>query len=67
MAQSVRRKIKRGHIRLIWNATLNRMDFFRKTKKGTWILNSPFANRDLAPGPGHSTAKLDEWAGLAKA
>lgn len=60
---SLQRAIKRGHIRPIFNETLNRLEFFRRTKKsGLWIKNSGFGNRDLSQGPGFTTAQLDSWA-----
>jgi len=61
MAQSVRRKIKRGNIRMVWNGTFNRMDFFRKASNGKFILCSPFVGRDIQSGPGHHAKTLDKW------
>ena len=51
MGQSVRRKIKRGSLKMIWNATLNTMDFFKKTSNGRFIQE----------GPGHHRKTLDKW------
>lgn len=63
--QSVRRKIKRGHIRMIWNNTFNRMDFFRRTSNGRFVLCHPFSGRDMAQGVGHHSKTLDSWQNRA--
>lgn len=60
MAQSVRRKIKRGSLRMIWNATFSRMDFFKRASNGRFILASPTGNF-VAQGPGHHSKTLDGW------
>lgn len=64
--QSVRRRIKRGNLRMIWNSTYNRMDFYRKLKDGKFVLCNPFYSRDLLSGPGVHSKTLDKWeAGAA--
>ena len=60
MGQSVRRKIKRGSLKMIWNATLNTMDFFKKTSNGRFILANP-TGRFIQEGPGHHRKTLDKW------
>jgi len=67
MAQSVRRRIKRGHLRMIWNTTFNRMDFFRRTSNGRFILCAPFVGKDLSQGLGHHSKTLDSWENKAAA
>ena len=58
--QSVRRKIKRGGLRMIWNVTFSRMDFFKKASNGRFILASPIG-RFIAQGPGHHAKTLNKW------
>lgn len=60
MAQSVKRKIKRGHIRILWNSTMNKMDFFRKASDGLFILCGP-SGQFIAQGPGHHEKTLNKW------
>lgn len=40
--QSLNRKFNRGNLVSIWNETLKRPDVFRRTKKGKFVLTSPF-------------------------
>ena len=52
MAQSFRRKLKRGNLVAVWNPTLNQYDFFRRAKNsGRYLLTHPFANNG-GKGPG---------------
>lgn len=60
MAQSVRRKLKRGNLRMIWNHTFKRMDFFRRASNGRFILANS-NGQDRAQGPGHHVKTLDAW------
>ncbi len=61
MAQSLKRRLKRGHLRMIWNDTFKRMDFFKRAKNGKFILANPYSNRFVAQGVGHHSKTLDKW------
>jgi len=61
MAQSARRKIKRGKLRMVWNESFKRMDFFRRTAAGNFILSTS-TGRDLSQGPGYRPEQLDALA-----
>lgn len=61
MAQSVFRKIKRKHIRPIWNDTFKKFDFFKKTRSGRFILCEPFSGSLIQLGPGYSKKTIDKW------
>ena len=62
MAQSVQARIKRGKLRMIFNKTFQTFDFYRRTARGKYLLCNPWANRDLAKGPGYAEKQLDKWA-----
>lgn len=64
MEQSVKRKLKRGHIRMIWNNTFKRMDFFRRTSNGRFVLCNPLGRdvwRSYENRHGHHVKTLDGW------
>lgn len=46
---------------MVWNKTFNVMDFYRRASNGRFILCNPWANRDIAQGPGHHSKTLDKW------
>ena len=55
---SYTRNIKRGNLKAIWNATFKRMDFFKRTRKGKFILCNPFQNRFISTGPGYTKEQI---------
>ena len=60
MAQSIKRKIKRGNARVIWNNTFQRLDIFKRTSRGKFILANS-NGQYLTQGPGHNKKTLDAW------
>lgn len=60
--QSARRKMSRGTLKMIWNSTFKRMDFYKKAKaSGKWLLSTADGSRFLQFGPGHHTLTLKKW------
>lgn len=61
MAQSATRKIKRGHLRTVFNKTFNRVDIFKRVSNGRWIA-STVTGQVIGSGPGYTTRQLDKMA-----
>lgn len=61
MAQSLARQIKRGHIKSVWNSTFHRMELFKKTNRGLFVMCN-FAGKLIAFGPGVTGHSLDKSA-----
>lgn len=59
--QSMSRKIRRGHVRMIWNGTLQKMDFFKRSRNGLFILCNPVSGNYISNGPGKHRKTLDKW------
>ena len=56
--QSLARKVKRGNIRMVFNQTLEKMEFFRKTSNGLFLICSS-NGADFGPGPGVTASSLN--------
>lgn len=61
MAQSLSRKLKRGNVVMIWNETMKKMDFFKRTSRGRFILASGSSGNFIARGPGESKHTIAKW------
>jgi hypothetical protein len=61
MAQSLKRKIKRGHIVMIWNSTMQKMDFFKKSSRGPFITCNGFTGTYTNNGPGVHAKTIEKW------
>lgn len=62
--QSMSRKIKRGHVRMVWNETFKKMEFFRRSGDGLFILCHPISGNYIRKGPGKHRKTLDKWEKL---
>lgn len=59
MGASVHRKIRKGRIQGIWNQTFGGMDYYLRSKRGSWILCNPFSGTFIQHGPGLATPQLE--------
>lgn len=59
MSRSAKSNLKVGKIRGIWNVAFSRMDYFKKSARGRFILCEPFSGRYLQKGPGYAAKQLD--------
>jgi hypothetical protein len=61
MSRSMKSNIKVGKIRMIWNETFQRMDYYLKSQKGRFILCNPFSGKFIQQGPGLAGKQLDRF------
>ena len=61
MAQSLARKIKRGHIRTLWNNTFQRLEIYKRVSSGRWVAANASGNL-IGYGPGYTTRAMDKMA-----
>jgi len=59
---SIQRRLKRGTLKGIWNSTFRRVDNYKRSRNGAWMLCDPFQDRFMQTGPGltgHEMAALE--------
>jgi len=59
MGFSVKRAISKGTIRGVWNSTFGKMDFYKRSKRGKYIMCNPFSGNFIQQGPGLDAKQLD--------
>jgi hypothetical protein len=59
MSRSMKSNIKVGKIKMIWNETLSKMDYYLRSQKGRFILCNPYSGKFIQKGPGLASKQLD--------
>ena len=59
MSRSAKSNMSIGRIRAIWNSATEKMDYFKRTARGKFILCNPFTSQYLTQGPGLDAKQLD--------
>lgn len=57
--QSIQRQIARGHVITSFNSLTKKMETFKRSNKGLYILCSPFTGQFINKGPGTSAQQLN--------
>lgn len=60
MARSIKSQVKVGLIKGVWNETFKAMDYYKKTKRGKFILCNPYTGKFLTKGPGISLSTIEK-------
>lgn len=60
MARSLQSNLKVGRIRGVWNTALEKMDYYKKTTRGKFILCNPWSGKYIMQGPGLALKQLNK-------
>ena len=62
MSRSTIINIKVGNIKQVWNTATEKMDYFKKSKRGRFILCNPFSGQYMTQGPGLAPKQIERLA-----
>jgi hypothetical protein len=55
---SLKRMLKRGRVKPVWNDLFKRLDFYRVSNRGRWIMCNPANGQFIQKGPGYATQQI---------
>lgn len=62
MSRSAQSNIKVGNIKGVWNKLTQNVDYFKRSKRGRFILCNPFTDKFLQQGPGLAPKQMERLA-----